>query len=82
MRSRRSADLSVVVNYSPFYAIHYDRRGNEIEVLDRAYRLGEISFSPFPLSEDRSPIAVLPKPWRIDALVEVLGAIERQEYLC
>ena len=36
--------LGVVVNYSPDHAIHYDLKGSEIEVLDRAYRLGEISF--------------------------------------
>ena len=45
--------IGVVVNYSPDYAIHYDLRGNEIELLDRAYRLGEISFS---LSGRRSPM--------------------------
>ena len=37
--------LGVVVNYSPDHAIHYDLKGNEIEVFDKAYRLGEISFS-------------------------------------
>ena len=30
----------------------------------------------------RTLFAVLPKPCRIDALVAVLGSIERQEYLC
>ena len=64
MRSRRSADLSVVVNYSPFYAIHYDRRGNEIEVLDRAYRLGEISFSLSgrPVSDEQARALVKVEP--------------------
>ena len=37
--------LGVIVNYSPDHAIHYDLEGNEIEVFDKAYRLGEISFA-------------------------------------
>ena len=35
----------VIVNYSPDYAVLYDLDGNAIEVLDRAYRLGEATFS-------------------------------------
>ena len=37
--------LGVIVNYSPDHAVHYDLEGNEIEVFDKAYRLGEISFA-------------------------------------
>jgi hypothetical protein len=44
------------VNYSPDHAIHYDLKGNEIEVFDKAYRLGEISFSISrrPVSEEQA----------------------------
>ena len=35
----------VIVNYSPDYAVSYDLDGNAIVALDRAYRLGEASFS-------------------------------------
>ncbi len=37
--------VGVIVNYSPDYAVSFDLDGNAIEVLDRAYRLGEASFS-------------------------------------
>ena len=33
------------MNYSPDYAVSYDLDGNAIQALDRAYRLGEASFS-------------------------------------
>lgn len=48
--------LGVIVNYSPDHAIHYDRKGNEIEGFDKAYRLGEISFSTGrrPVSEEQA----------------------------
>ena len=36
---------SVVVNYSPDRAVRFDLEGNAIEVLDRAYRIGEASLS-------------------------------------
>jgi len=35
----------VIVNYSPDYAVSYDLDGNAIQALDRAYRLGEATFS-------------------------------------
>ena len=35
----------LVVNYSPDHAVRFDLDGNAIEVFDRAYRLGEASFS-------------------------------------
>ncbi len=35
----------LIVNYSPDRAVRFDLEGNAIEVLDRAYRLGEASFS-------------------------------------
>lgn len=35
----------IVVNYTPDHAVRFDLEGHEIEVLDRAYRLGEASFS-------------------------------------
>ena len=35
----------VIVNYSPDYAVSFDLKGNAIEASDRAYRLGEASFS-------------------------------------
>jgi hypothetical protein len=37
--------VGVIVNYSPGRAVRYDLEGNAVEVLDRAYRLGEVSFS-------------------------------------
>ena len=48
--------LGVIVNYSPDHAIHYDLKGNEIEVFDKAYRLGEINFSISrrPVSEEQA----------------------------
>ena len=48
--------LGVVVNYSPDHAVHYDLAGNEIEVFNKAYRLGEISFSISrrPVSEEQA----------------------------
>ena len=36
---------SGVVNYSPDHAEQFDLAGNAIEVLDRAYRIGEVSLS-------------------------------------
>jgi hypothetical protein len=36
---------SIIVNYSPDYAVSYDLDGNAIQALDRAYRLGEATFS-------------------------------------
>jgi hypothetical protein len=35
----------LVVNYTPDWAIRFDREGNAVEVLDRAYRIGEASLS-------------------------------------
>ena len=35
----------VVVNYSPDHAVRFDLGGDAIEVLDRAYRIGEASLS-------------------------------------
>jgi len=35
----------IVVNYSPDHAVRFDLEGNAIEVLDRAYRIGDVSFS-------------------------------------
>ena len=37
--------VGVIVNYSPDRAVSYDLDGNAIEASDRAYRLGEGSFS-------------------------------------
>ena len=37
--------VGVIINYSPDRAVRFDLDGNAIEVLDRAYRLGEASFS-------------------------------------
>ena len=44
------------MNYSPDHAIHYDLEGNEIEVFDKAYRLGEVNFSISrqPVSEEQA----------------------------
>jgi len=36
---------SVIVNYSPDRAVLFDLDGNAIEIFDRAYRLGEATFS-------------------------------------
>ncbi len=36
---------SVIVNYSPDHAVRFDLEGYAVDVLDRAYRLGEASFS-------------------------------------
>ena len=33
------------MNYSPDYAVSFDLEGNAVDVLDRAYRLGDVSFS-------------------------------------
>ena len=35
----------IIINYSPDYAVLFDLEGNAVDVLDRAYRLGEASFS-------------------------------------
>ncbi len=37
--------IGLVVNYSPDRAVRFDLEGNAVEVLDRAYRIGEASFS-------------------------------------
>ena len=36
---------SVVVNYTPDRAVRFDLEGNAVEVLDRAYRIGEVRLS-------------------------------------
>jgi hypothetical protein len=33
-----------IVNYSPDHAVRFDLEGKPVEVLDRAYRLGEATF--------------------------------------
>jgi hypothetical protein len=35
----------IIINYSPDYAVLFDLEGNAVDVLDRAYRLGEATFS-------------------------------------
>lgn len=35
----------IVINYTPDHAVRFDLDGNAIEVLDRAYRLGEATLS-------------------------------------
>ena len=35
----------IIINYSPDYAVSFDLEGNAVDVLDRAYRLGEATFS-------------------------------------
>ena len=35
----------IIINYSPDYAVSFDLEGNAVVVLDRAYRLGEATFS-------------------------------------
>jgi hypothetical protein len=37
--------VGVIVNYSPGRAVRYDLEGNAVEVLDRAYRIGDVSLS-------------------------------------
>jgi len=37
--------VGVIVNYSPDRAVSFDLEGQPIEMMDRAYRLGEASFS-------------------------------------
>jgi len=37
--------VGVVMNYSPDHAVLFDLEGNAIEIFDRAYRLGEATFS-------------------------------------
>ncbi len=36
---------SVIINYAPDHAIEFDLKGNQLRVLDRAYRLGAASFT-------------------------------------
>ena len=36
--------IGFVVNYSPDEAVRFDLEGKPVEVLDRAYRLGEATF--------------------------------------
>jgi len=33
------------VNYTPYRAVRFDLEGNAVEVLDRAYRIGDVSLS-------------------------------------
>jgi len=35
----------IIINYTPDHAVRSDLEGNAVEVLDRAYRLGDVSFS-------------------------------------
>ncbi len=35
----------IIINYSPDYAVRFDLEGNAAEVLDRAYRIGDVSLS-------------------------------------
>jgi hypothetical protein len=37
--------VGVIINHSPDHAVRFDLEGNAIEVLDRAYRLGEATLS-------------------------------------
>ena len=37
--------VGVIINYSPDCAVRFDLEGQPIEMMDRAYRLGEASFS-------------------------------------
>ena len=37
--------VGVIVNYSPDHAVRFDLEGKAVAVLDRAYRLGEATFS-------------------------------------
>jgi hypothetical protein len=37
--------IGLIVNYGPDRAIRYDLKGNEVELFDRAYRLGMAEFA-------------------------------------
>ena len=52
------------------------------DLRDRNIPVVVVSGYEVPRSIARTVFAVLPKPCRIDALVAVLGTLERQEYLC